>query len=251
MSSRRLPFRDPRTVARDIPGVLDILFPRLSGGLVASMNRKMFRFSDIEAIPDARVEESTLQKSMLFELSVARAERILGGNPDPDWQGCLKTATERQRRHFDARIPETLSDCDIDIAGWAAQNLVQMLRAIMAQHSETQLICRPNMPGMGWVSSGSGDFSLGHFLIEVKHTDRNFVSGDFRQVLIYWILKYAASLEGHEDVWSHCLLLNPRRNACLAIDFDYLLRSASANLNRIEIYELMRSVAARKLELIP
>jgi len=212
------------------------------------MNRKMFRFTDIEAIPDVRVEESTLQKSMLFELSVARAERLLNGESDPDWQECLETAVDRQRRHFDARIPEALSECDTEVAGWAAQNLVQMLRAIMAQHSQSQLICGPKIPGMGWVSSGNGDFSLGHLLIEVKHTDRNFVAGDFRQVLIYWILRYAASLEGYEDVWSHCLLINPRRNAALSISFDHLLRSASANLNRIEIYELMRSVVARKFE---
>jgi len=38
-------------------------------------------------------------------------------------------------------------------------------------------------------------------LIEVKHTDRNFVSGDFREVLVYLLLKYAASIEKHDAVW--------------------------------------------------
>lgn len=51
MPASRLPARDPRTVARDIPGVLDILFPRLTGGLVNALNSKMFAFTDVQAIP--------------------------------------------------------------------------------------------------------------------------------------------------------------------------------------------------------
>ena len=83
MPLRRLPFRDPRTVARDIPGVLDALFPRLTGGLVASLNRKLFSFPEIVPVLDELVEESHLQKAMLFELSAARAEIILDGNGEP------------------------------------------------------------------------------------------------------------------------------------------------------------------------
>lgn len=57
MALRRFPFRDPRTVARDIPGLLDVLFPRLAGGLVASLNRRMFTFEKIVPVPDALVEK--------------------------------------------------------------------------------------------------------------------------------------------------------------------------------------------------
>lgn len=77
MALRRIPFRDPRTVARDIPGVLDVLFSRLTGGLVASLNRRMFSFADIVPVPDELVEKSHLQKAMLFELAMVRAELIL------------------------------------------------------------------------------------------------------------------------------------------------------------------------------
>ena len=94
-----------------------------------------------------------------------------------------------------------------------------------------------------------GDFSLGTILIEVKHTDRNFVSGDFRQVLMYWLLKYAASLEKHDTIWSDCLLLNPRRNSGLLVNFDYLSRSASENSSRIELFELLRSIVGLDLDL--
>ena len=61
MALSRLPFRDPRTVARDIPGVLDVLFPRLTGGLVGSLNKKMFAFDGIEPVPDELIENSKLQ----------------------------------------------------------------------------------------------------------------------------------------------------------------------------------------------
>jgi hypothetical protein len=242
MSSERLPLRDPRTVARDIPGVLNILFPRLSGGLVASLNRKSFHFNSIAALPDALVQASQLQHSMLFELSVARAEKILAGVVVPDWQACLRTAINRQQRHFDARIPSELFESDMKLADWAAQNLVLMLRSVMDQQPTHKLVQSPFIPGLGWISSGHGDFALGPILIEIKHTNRNFVANDFRQVLIYWILKYAEYLENDKEIWSKCLLLNPRRNSALLVDFDYLLKSASPGLNRIELYQLLRSI---------
>lgn len=66
MALKRLPFRDPRTVARDIPGVLDVLFPRLSGGLVAALNRGAFYYSGLAPVPSELVEQSQLQKAMLL-----------------------------------------------------------------------------------------------------------------------------------------------------------------------------------------
>ena len=104
------------------------------------------------------------------------------------------------------------------------------------------------IPGLGWIASGVGDFSLGTILIEVKHTDRNFVAGDFRQVLMYWLLRYAASVESGQEAWSDCILLNPRRNTALRINFDYLSRSASVNGSRVELIELIRSVVNKDLD---
>jgi hypothetical protein len=245
MRLRRLPLRDPRTVARDIPGVLDVLFPRLTGGLVASLNRGMFSFAKIAPVPDELVERSHLQKAMLFELAMARAEIILDGKGEPSWDDCLRIATDRQRRHYDAKVPVRLEQCDLDVASHAANNLIAMLMSVQSQHSNMQLQRSPVIPGLGWIASGVGDFSLGSFLVEVKHTDRNFVSGDFRQVLMYWLLKYAASIEKNDTVWSDCLLLNPRRNSGLLVNFDYVLRSASANYSRVELFELLRSIAGQ------
>jgi hypothetical protein len=249
MALRRLPFRDPRTVARDIPGVLDVLFPRLTGGLVASLNRAMFAFAEIAPVPDELVERSHLQKAMLFELAIARAEIILDGKEEPSWDDCLRVATDRQRRHYDAKIPVRLEQCDLDVASHAADNLITMLTSVQSQHPDLQLQRSPVIPGLGWIASGIGDFSLGQILVEVKHSDRNFVAGDFRQVLMYWLLKYAASIERNDAIWSDCLLLNPRRNSGLLVNFDYLLRSASPSSSRVELFELLRSVVDQDLDL--
>lgn len=248
MALKRLPFRDPRTVARDIPGVLDVLFPRLSGGLVAHFNRTAFTFPSITSVPDALVEQSALKRAMLFELAIARAERLLEGHLKPDWDDCLQVAARRQRRHYDAKVPVEIADCDRQVAEHSAQNLVAMLARVQAQHPKAKLETSPAIPGMGWIASGTADFSLGNILIEVKHTDRNFVSADFRQVLMYWVLKYASAIEGSLDVWSDCLLLNPRRNSALLVNFDELLHSASASSSRVELYELLRSIVGQDLE---
>jgi len=227
---------------------LDVLFPRLNGGLVASLNRTAFTFEGLVAVPDKLVEQSALQKAMLFELAIARAERLLDGQLEPDWDDCLQVAAKRQRSHYDAKPPVAIAECDRQVAEHSAQNLVAMLLRVQAQRPKAKLEASPAIPGMGWIATGTADFSLGSILIEVKHTDRNFVSGDFRQVLMYWILKYASSIEDDTDVWSDCLLLNPRRNSALQINFNKLLHSASANSSRVELYELLRSIVGQELE---
>jgi hypothetical protein len=235
-------------VARDIPGVLDVLFPRLTGGLVSSLNKKMFAFEHLKPVPDELVDKSQIQKAMVFELSIARAESLLSGNGEASWDDCLKVASIRQRRHYDAKIPDKLEPCDMAIADHAAQNLVAMLNSVQAQNPTAQLEKGPVIPGLGWIASGNGDFALGSMLIEVKHTDRNFGSGDFRQVLMYWLLKYAKAIENNGHVWSDILLLNPRRNSALLVNFDYLLRSASASAGRVELFELLRSIVCQDLD---
>ena len=41
---------------------------------------------------------------------------------------------------------------------------------------------------------------------------------------------------------------NPGRNAALLLEFDYLSRSASARLNRVELIELLRSTVTQEIE---
>lgn len=244
----RLPVRDPRTVARDIPGVLDILFPRLTGGMVNALNATMFSFPDISPVRSEMIDRSQLQKAMLFELSMARAESELRGGPVASWDECLGVASKRQRRHFDASIPEKLEPSDILVADHAARNLVAMLNSVRTQQPSAILEHAPLIPGLGWVASGNGDFAIGSTLIEVKHTNRNFGAGDFRQVLMYWLLRYARAVENDYAIWSDVLLLNPRRNAALLVNYDHLLRSASASSNRVELIELLRSAVVQDFD---
>lgn len=249
MPTRRLPTRDPRTVARDIPGVLDVLFPRLTAGLVNALNAGMFTFPGIEPIAAVAIEASSLLSAMLFEIAMARAESELVSNGVPaSWEECLHVASSRQRRHFDARIPEKLEESDILIASHAARNLVAMLDSVRAQQPSISLEHAPLIPGLGWVASGNGDFALGATLIEVKHTKRNFGASDFRQILMYWLLKYARSIENNGEVWSDVLLLNPRRNAALLVNYNYLVRLASASSNRVELLELLRSAVGQDFD---
>jgi len=164
------------------------------------------------------------------------------------WQDCLSLAADRQRKHYDSVVPENLEQADLNVATHAANNLIVMLTSIQGQNPDHKLVQGPNIPGLGWIASGKGDFSLGSTLIEVKHTDRNFISGDFKQVLMYWLLKYAKAIESGGNIWSDFLLLNPRRNRGLFVRFDDLLRSASSNLNRVELFELLRSIVGQDWE---
>jgi hypothetical protein len=206
----------------------------------------MFAFESIAPIPIQLVEKSQIQKALLFELSMVRAELLLRDGKEPNWENCLQLALKRQSRHHDVRVPDKLEQCDFDVAIIGSQNLLAMLKSLQTQHPDDALEISPSIPGLGWIASGTGDFSLGQILIEVKHTDRNFIAGDFRQVLMYWLLKYAHAIEGTNDIWTNALLLNPRRNAALLIRFDYLLRSASANSSRVELLELLRSMVVQE-----
>lgn len=213
-----------------------------------ALNASMFSFPGISPIPTELIEKSGLQKAMMFELSMARAESQLGGGEAASWDECLAIASKRQQRHFDARIPEKLEPADILVADHAAHNLVAMLNSVRAQRPLAILEHGPLIPGLGWVASGRGDFAIGSTLIEVKHTERNFGAGDFRQIMMYWLLRYARMVENDEDVWADVLLLNPRRNAALLVNYDYLLRSASASSNRVELVELLRSAVGQEFE---
>ena len=123
-----------------------------------------------------------------------------------------------------------------------------MLNSVQEQRTSVNLEHAPLIPGLGWVTPGAGDFAIGSMLIEVKHTERNFGASDFRQVLMYWLLRYAWIIENDRDVWSEVLLLNPRRNTALLINYNHLLRSASALLNPVELVELLRFAVGQELD---
>jgi hypothetical protein len=242
MAYNRLPLRDPRTIAREIPGVCDILFPQLTTGTVLFFNKGMKAFDGISAIPDELVKTSTLQHAMLFEVAYARGEQILEGTKNADWSTCLKLAIERQKRHFDAVLPAKFTASDIEVADWVGKNMANMLRKMESDLAEDSLIHSPKIPGYQWIASGNGDFALGKKIIEVKCSSRNFGSADYRQILMYWLLSYASSLESNSIEWQTGILLNPRLNHIVEVSFDELVATTAAQKSKIEILELFSSI---------
>ena len=234
MGSPRLPGNDPRTLARDIPGLFEGLFPHLIPGVVAHLNRHAQPASECVQVSADDVRASTLARAMLFELAVAAAEQLLAGSELPDWEAAMSVALVRQRRHFDAIEPAGLNDIDKDIALRVAQNLTAMLGVAQTAGGHP-LVLSPTIPGYQWIATGVGDFSVGACLIEVKCTNRRFMSADYRQILMYWLLSYAAALEGRACEWTHANIMNPRLGFTLTISFDELIRLVAAGRSKVEL----------------
>lgn len=232
-----MPAKDPRTIARDIPGIFDVLFPQLLPSTVRHFNRQARTIIDQEPVSQELIKASHLQHSMLFEIAYARAEQILANTSQAEWQFCIKKAEERQRRHFDAVIPQVISDNDKLVAEQVANNLVVSLQSIAA-NSKADLQASPVIPGYHWIASGHGDFSIGKRLIEVKCTEKRFSSSDFRQIIMYWLLSYAASVENRVQEWESGILLNPRLNLMLELPFTEILSVVSAGRSKIELLEM-------------
>lgn len=242
MPFNRLPTKDPRTVARDIPGIFDALFPQLVPGIVAYFNRKTVSIDNCEKLPVALVKASDLDRSMLFEIAFARGEELLKGIDEADWNTCLNIAVKRQQRHFDAKIPDELTPADKVVADWVAKNMTKMLNYIHSTETRFPLVHSPIIPGYQWISSGVGDFSLGKKLIEVKCTNKHFSSADYRQIVMYWLLSYASSVEKQTDEWTNGIFINPRLNYYLNIPFNEIVSVIGAGRSKIELLELFASI---------
>ena len=245
MTYDRRPAKDPRTVARDIPGICELLFPQLNAGVVTYLNKGISSCSGVEAIASELVELSMLNHAMLFEIAYARGEQLLRGVNDADWDECLDTATRRQRRHFDAKIPTALEDKDRLVAERVAKNLACMLRHVEPRYPTGKLIEPPKIAGYQWIATGEGDFSVGTTLVEVKCTNKNFGAGDYRQVLMYWLLSYASAIEHGSAEWTRCVLLNPRLNKYFSFFFSDIVQITAAGRSKVEILELFASVIGK------
>ena len=179
---------------------------------------------------------------MLFEIAVARAEQVLTGRNIPDWGKCLTVATTRQRQYFDAYTPQSLRGIDIIVAEHVASNLVYMLRELQSNRTGSKLILSPFIAGYQWISSTEGDFSIGTQLIEIKCTHRKFSMADYRQVLMYWLLSYASSIEHDSAEWTSCVLLNPRLNYMLDVSFDEIIMLVAGGRSKVRLLELFSGI---------
>jgi hypothetical protein len=174
---------------------------------------------------------------MLFEAAVAGAEQLIDGRPVVDWDLCLSTAVARQREHFDAQLPLALSSIDKQVSLLVAKNLVVILDYIRASCGGQTLVRAPSIPGFQWVASGVGDFSVGRSLIEVKCTNKRFVSSDYRQILMYWLLSYCGALEAGAPEWLEGILVNPRLNLLVRFSFSDIVPIVGAGKSKVELVE--------------
>jgi len=152
---------------------------------------------------------------------------------------------ERQKEHFDAKIPQSLSEIDKEVSLWVAHNLFAMLEEFQNPVA-SELIRAPRIPGYQWIASGVGDFSIGATLIEVKCTNRHFSSSDYRQILMYWLLSYCAAIESGKQQWSMGILANPRLNIFVKFSFDELINIAGGGKSKVELVELFSAILGNR-----
>lgn len=243
MAFNRMPAKDPRAIARDIPGIFDMLCPHLNTSIVKHLNRQAVSIPDLNPIAEEMIKKSSLKPSMLFEISYARTEQILlYGKSQVDWKACIDIAIERQRRHFDAILPKEITDIDFHIATEVADNLVSSLHFLSSDNCFT-LYQSPIIPGYQWINSGNGDFAIDQHIIEVKCTERHFSAADYRQIIIYWFLSHAASVENSShNEWKTGTLLNPRLNLVMTFSFSEILYMVTSCESKKELLELFAAV---------
>ncbi len=244
MSPPKILARDPRTVARDIPGIFDTLFPQLAPGVVTHFNRRNYAVAACQEISAELIAASALQHAMLFEIAVAAGQQVIEGSESIDLDRALDVAIDRQRRHFDAKLPEQLTATDKTIVIRVAENLATMLEKVRTDSGKAVLVCSPHIPGYQWIASGTGDFAIGPRLVEVKCTSKPFSSSDYRQVMMYWLLSYASSVEGGCPEWSNAVLINPRLNRVVDVSFDEMIKVTAAGRSKVDVLELFSSMVA-------
>lgn len=236
---------DPRTVAREIPGLFDEVFPQLTPGVVAHFNASAIAFP-IRHIQPELLAQSRLQRAMLFELGYTVGECLLQGATVIDWANCFQETLRRQRVYFDAQLPEELEPQDQMIAEIVGSNLAQVLTR-MTEERGRKLCIKPKIAGLEWIANGCGDFSFGKTLVEVKCKAKRFSAADYRQVAVYWILSYAAAIESRGDAWDDFILLNPRSGHMVCMDFDAFLGVLSSGRTKVDIHQLFQSLVGSRL----
>lgn len=220
MSQKREVASDPRTIARDISGIFDATFPQLAPAIVAHFNRAYRRAVQAGVpIDSGTMERSGLQRAMLFELAIAVAEdRLLRPGADVDWDRCLARAASKQRKFFDAEIPSSINTVDRQIAEQVAFNLLAGIKEI-SDYEGQPVVVAPQVPGFRWIATGEGDFATEGTIIEVKCSSKRFSTADYRQIVIYWLLKHIYSREFGGPSWQNGVLINPR--LCILIEFPF------------------------------
>lgn len=231
--------RDPRTIARDIPAIGSILFPKLVPGFVAHLNSKAKFISGAVEVSESLIANSSISNAMLFEFaSVLANQKALGQTPNVD--ECIQIARKKQLRYYDVGQTDNLSETDILIANQTSDNLIKFFEKINLNYKEL-IEVEPLIPGLNTISSGKGDFSINENFIEVKCLKKNFSAPDYRQILFYWLLRYADSIESGHGEWTTGYIVNPRRNLYVNFEFEEILNFVSDRSNKLKILQKLKN----------
>lgn len=236
---------DPRTVARELPGLFEVVFPGLTPGLVAHLN------SSSSALRDAPVREdlirsSILSPALLFEVACVRADRLVERSEPADDKGsCLADAWRQQSRFYDAKRVDTISAQDWSTACLVGDSLYQSLLVAQGNIGRS-IVVRPSVPGCQWIGNSWGDYAVGDCLIEVKCVSGNFSGADYRQVLVYWMLSLVAEIEGRGTAWRGAVLINPRRGLMVDLDLPDLLAIVGRGATHVEMMQRFLSVVGER-----
>jgi len=242
----RSPLIDPRSVAREVPGLFEIVFPGLTPGLVAHLNATS-RGLDGVPLDDEDVRDTKLTAALLFEVTCVRVDRLFemdheAGSP----QSCLAEAWRRQSRFYDVKRVDSISDHDWSVAKSVADSLHDALLET-SRASGQPVVVRPPVPGCQWIGNSCGDYAIGDCIVEVKCISGNFSGADYRQVLIYWMLSLLADVEGCGKVWKNAILINPRRKLLVDLDLSRFLTIVGRGATHIEMMQRFLSVVGERL----
>lgn len=240
MNTPKLLKRDPRNLAREVPGILGLIFPRLNNIIVKNLNKKTIKINNLECL-ESLTKISDMSHAMLFEISMCYAVDILDSGNNANFNKSVERAISKQRKYYDAQIPNNITDNDIKIIKLSASNLLKMIKYIKKENENCDLKSNPIIPGFGWINNAKGDFYNENILVEVKHTNSNFRAKDYRQVLMYYLLKYSNAIKKNENIWKECILINPRKNLYLSINFSELIYLLSGS-DELEAYNLFRVI---------
>lgn len=237
----RLPTKDPRTIARDIPIIFNILFPRLTSGVVTQYNQLPESLSSISSLNSEMTKSSYRSAAFIYEMGYAKANQIISGEPE-NWQVCHQKAYEKQSRFYDFNSPHHPTEEDKKIIEKLARNLVQILISLKQTPNEN-IILNPEIAGFSWIANSRGDYAISSSLIEAKCSKSDFSMADFRQVLIYWLLSYLDSLKSqNNNEWENLILVNPRLNKILKINVETILPVISDDKSKPEIVHKFREL---------
>jgi hypothetical protein len=169
------------------------------------------------------VEKSPMQKrwaliaeygfSLFAERTAGNLEHLQNGQKiyERAWIEAKKRLLPFRREGLD--LDHRLDEEELREAEGISVNIARFLEG-----RDRALVLRPIFAGCGFVDASEGDMIVGRALYEIKAVDRQFRSGDIRQLLTYAALNHASG----QFLFSDVGLLNPRRGIYCEFDLEHL-----------------------------